>query len=236
MPVQSINSQPIHAMKKSHLLLSAILVFSGATIAAFGASSSGLQRAGGPPPRGGGHFHHPGPRPAPPPRYHRPVPVYHGGYYARPWRPSWARYYPGYYWGTGYWGPSYGVSMVYDMGNSNPYDDGTHAAAGAVIGGVAGAIIGNNSGSHHNGWNSWSGAVVGAGLGAIVGSIADNNVARGRQQQAARQQLTEQQVQQAERARQTAPAAGQAPQNVTIINNYYGGASSMSPANSLFGR
>jgi phage tail tape-measure protein len=126
--------------------------------------------------------------------------------------------------------------MVYDMGNSNPYDDGTHAAAGAVIGGVAGAIIGNNSGSHHNGWNSWSGAVVGAGLGAIVGSIADNNVARGRQQQAARQQLTEQQVQQAERARQTAPAAGQAPQNVTIINNYYGGASSMSPANSLFGR
>ncbi|MDR0901474.1 MAG: hypothetical protein LBM92_01755, partial [Opitutaceae bacterium] len=108
-------------MKKIHVLLSAILVFSGATIAAFGASSSGLQRAGGPS-SGGGRPHNPGPRPPSsprpaPPRYHRPAPVYYGGYYARPY-PLWAQYYPGYYWGTGYWGPSYGVSVVYDASPS----------------------------------------------------------------------------------------------------------------------
>ncbi|MDR2676337.1 MAG: glycine zipper 2TM domain-containing protein [Opitutaceae bacterium] len=222
-------------MKKSPLLLSALLVFSGAATAASGAGSGGLQRAGGPPPpRGADHFHHPG---------HRPAPVYHGGFHARHWHPYWARHYPGYYWETGYWGPAHDISVVYGASNSSPDNDGACTAAGAVIGGVAGAIIGNNSGSHRNGWNSWSGAAVGASLGALAGSIADHNAARDRRQEAARrqavqqqQQLAAQQIQQAERARQTAPEAGQTPQNVTIDSHPNGGADSMRPANSLFGR
>jgi hypothetical protein len=42
------------------------------------------------------------------------------------------------------------------------------AVNGALLGGIAGAIIGNNSGSlHHNGWQ---GAAIGAGAGLILGS------------------------------------------------------------------
>jgi len=52
------------------------------------------------------------------------------------------------------------------------YTSGT--AQGAVLGGVAGAIIGNNSGGRHAG----EGAIIGAVAGALIGNAADNSRAR----------------------------------------------------------
>ena len=47
---------------------------------------------------------------------------------------------------------------------------------GAILGGIAGAIIGNNSGSLHH--NAWQGAAIGAGTGLLFGAVADANRAR----------------------------------------------------------
>ena len=47
---------------------------------------------------------------------------------------------------------------------------------GALLGGIAGAIIGNNSGSLHH--NAWQGAAIGAGAGLLLGATADANSAR----------------------------------------------------------
>src|SRR5882672_12607706 len=53
---------------------------------------------------------------------------------------------------------------------------GPRAANGALLGGIAGAVIGHNSGSlSHNGWQ---GAAIGAGVGALLGAAADHNDAR----------------------------------------------------------
>ena len=109
------------------------------------------------------------------------------------------------------------------------YHDGDRAVRGALFGGLAGAIIGNNSGRH----NGARGAVIGATTGLILGAIADaNNRAydpaprirrHARYYQPASYVYT-----------QPAPAAP-APQQVTIINNYYV-TTPMSGANALFGR
>ena len=47
------------------------------------------------------------------------------------------------------------------------------AVNGALLGGLAGAIIGNNSGSLHH--NAWRGAAIGASAGLILGSAIDSN-------------------------------------------------------------
>jgi len=53
---------------------------------------------------------------------------------------------------------------------------GPRSAGGALLGGIAGAVIGHNSGSlSHNGWQ---GAAIGAGVGALLGSAADRNAGR----------------------------------------------------------
>jgi len=53
---------------------------------------------------------------------------------------------------------------------------GPRSVDGALLGGIAGAVIGHNSGSlSHNGWQ---GAAIGAGIGALLGAAADNNSAR----------------------------------------------------------
>jgi hypothetical protein len=50
------------------------------------------------------------------------------------------------------------------------------AANGALIGGVAGAIVGNNSGSLHH--DALAGAAIGATTGLVVGSIVDSSHAK----------------------------------------------------------
>ena len=52
---------------------------------------------------------------------------------------------------------------------------GPRSLDGALLGGMAGAVIGHNSGSlSHNGWQ---GAAIGAGAGALLGAVADNRAA-----------------------------------------------------------
>jgi ElaB/YqjD/DUF883 family membrane-anchored ribosome-binding protein len=136
-----------------------------------------------------------------------PAVVYRGGY---------GGYYGGrggYYGGVGYYGGGY-------YGGSAAWD-------GLFLGGLAGAIIGHNSGSlHHNGWR---GAAWGAGAGLLLGSLIDYN--RG-------PAIWERPVyvQPAQPAVAPAPAPQAQPQQVTIINNYYGNAAPMAQANSMFGR
>jgi uncharacterized protein YcfJ len=129
----------------------------------------------------------------------------------------------GYYGGGGY----YGRGGYYGGG----YYGGGAAADGVLLGALAGGIIGHNSGSF--GHNGWRGAAWGAGLGWILGSVADAN---------RRAVIWERPPVYVESAlpvvvqapAQPAPAA--APQQVTIINNYYGNAAPMGQANTLFGR
>jgi len=143
-----------------------------------------------------------------------PVP---SGYYS--YRPSYGRGFYGY---RGY----YGYSQPYyysDYGYGRP----SYASTGLLLGGLTGAIIGNNSHGH----NAWRGAAWGAGAGLLLGAIADQNVRESDERAAA--------VQDAEAAAavQNAAATQSAPQNVTIVNNYYSGSSTpMSSANGMFGR
>jgi len=112
------------------------------------------------------------------------------------------------------------------------YYRGSAAADGFFLGGLAGGMIGHTSGSfRHNGWR---GAAWGAGAGWLLGSIADAN---------RRVVIWERPPVYVEQAQpvvvpappQPAQPAAQ-PQQITIINNYYGNAAPMSQANGLFGR
>ncbi|MDO8541939.1 MAG: YMGG-like glycine zipper-containing protein [Opitutaceae bacterium] len=150
-----------------------------------------------------------------------------GGYYGRDFgrhnygyssyrhRPSYSfGYYPGY--ASDYY-PYYGSGYGY----------GSYGADGLFWGGLAGAIIGHNSGTFRH--DAWRGAAWGAGVGWLLGSVADaNRRAYPYTYPAAVQQAPAVQFQSA------APAQ---PQPVTIINNYYNApATPMSAANGLFGR
>jgi uncharacterized membrane protein len=100
-----------------------------------------------------------------------------------------------------------------------------YSAVGTFLGGIAGAIIGHNSGDlHHNGWR---GAALGATAGYVLGRIAEQNA---RAQEAVA--LAESQSP----AIVAIPPAPAAPQPVTIINNYPARPSPMAAANGLFGR
>jgi hypothetical protein len=114
------------------------------------------------------------------------------------------------------------------------YYGGRAARDGLFLGALAGGIIGHNHGGdwRHNGWR---GAAWGAGAGWLLGSIIDANryyydggygYSYPRTVVMAQPQPVV--VQSAQ------PAA--APQQVTIINNYYGNAAPMAQANALFGR
>ena len=140
--------------------------------------------------------------------------------------------------GDGYPGGGYG------------YYGGSAAQNGLWLGAMAGGIIGHNHGHdydhhgggdwhHHNNYyhnDGWRGAAWGAGAGWLLGSIIDANYGYygngyydyGYPRTAVMPQPQPVYVQSAPQ-----PAA---PQQVTIINNYYGNASPMAGANSLFGR
>jgi len=128
-------------------------------------------------------------------------------------------------------GPGYRGGSIY---RSYPYSGGyyysrpDYRGTGVFLGGLTGAIIGNNSrGFHHD---TWRGAAWGAGLGYIFGSIAEDNVRY-------RAAVVEPPPVYIQAPATPAPAVAQPPQQVTIINNYYNApATPMSAANGLFGR
>jgi outer membrane lipoprotein SlyB len=79
---------------------------------------------------------------------------------------------PGYYSpNVVYTDADYGYSS-YAVEDERP----NYAGRGLLLGGIAGAIIGNNSGDLHH--NAWRGAAYGAAAGYILGSIAENNARR----------------------------------------------------------
>jgi hypothetical protein len=118
----------------------------------------------------------------------------------------------------------------YGSGYPGGYYGGSAASDGLWLGALAGGIIGNNRGFGHS-RNGWRGAAWGAGAGWLLGSILDANYGNYGFGYPRRVAVPEAQPV----AVQAAPAAP-APQQVTIINNYYGNASPMAGANSLFGR
>lgn len=135
------------------------------------------------------------------------------------------RYYDGY--GLGY--PQYTIDDYDPYGTYGTYGTyrGSAAANGLLLGALAGGIIGHNSGDfRHNGWR---GAAWGAGAGWLLGTIADTNrrVVSNRQPELVAQPTV---------ALAPAPVGQPAAQPVTLINNYHGTPSAMSPANGLFGR
>jgi hypothetical protein len=147
-------------------------------------------------------------------------PSYYGAYRA-----------PVYYYDSGYYDSGYDYAPAYT------YAQPSYTASGTWLGAIAGAIIGNNSGSL--GHNAWRGAAYGAGLGYIFGAVADNNAARARASAAAQANASvviAAPAPAAPAATAVTPAANPQ-QPITIINNYYNGATPpMSQANGLFGR
>jgi uncharacterized protein YcfJ len=161
------------------------------------------------------------------PGYHRPSvfysdfhrPHYGYGYFSRPsfYRPYVYRSEPVYY---------YDASDTYVAARPN------YAGSGLFLGALAGAIIGNNSGSL--GHNAWRGAAYGAGAGLLIGSIAESRARRAESAEAAAATLAN------AAAAPAAPATSVGQQATTIINNNYYNSPApttpMSAANSMFGR
>jgi uncharacterized protein YcfJ len=129
---------------------------------------------------------------------------------------------PGYYYSTG---PHYAPAIYRPTPD---YARPSRTATTTLLGGVAGAIIG-----HNNGRRAWQGAAIGAGAGYVLGRLSETAPAR-RPVSAGyapyyhyRRSFAGVSV--------TPPQP--VPQQITVINNYYGSAAtSMSSANSLFGR
>ncbi len=128
----------------------------------------------------------------------------------------------GYYGGYGYGYPYHGSYGYYSSGSS--------ATNGFLLGALAGGIIGHNSGDfRHNGWR---GAAWGAGAGWLLGSVIDAN-----RRPVVYSDPAPMIVQQPAVASQPQAQSAQAqPQQITIINNYYGGSTPMSGVNGMFGR
>lgn len=152
--------------------------------------------------------------------YHRPY-YGHGfgyGHWSRPtfYRPYVYRSEPVYY---------YDPVDTYVSARPN------YAGSGLFLGALAGAIIGNNSGSL--GHNAWRGAAYGAGAGLLLGSIAESRARRAEAAEAAASNS-------APASQSAAPATSVGQQATTIINNNYyntpAPATPMSAANSMFGR
>jgi outer membrane lipoprotein SlyB len=113
-----------------------------------------------------------------------------------------------------------------------------YAVTGAVLGGVAGGVIGHNSGRR-----TAEGIAIGAGAGLLLGGVAEYSARREEAARATYQQpVYVSQSSVPATLLTTTPVVTQTvqhqPQQVTIINNYYGPANPgpLSSANALFGR
>jgi hypothetical protein len=159
---------------------------------------------------------------------HRPGYVYQARHFDR--------HYSGYRGSYGYaYVPSYGYYSGYGYGypyygSYGYYGSGSAAGTGLLLGALAGGIIGHNSGDfRHNGWR---GAAWGAGAGWLLGSVIDAN-----RRPVVYSNPAPIVVQQPAAVVQAPVQPAQAqPQQVTIINNYYGGSTPMSAVNGMFGR
>lgn len=149
---------------------------------------------------------------------------FYSPYYYAPYR------YPVY---SAYRYPVYGYGYPYPVYSySAPVS--SRAATGMMLGTIAGAAIGHNSSSLHH--DAWAGAAIGAASGWLLGSVADSRAAARERDRAARSAETAP-VPASTVSTASAPTAQTTdPQTVIINNNYYGSASPMSSANSMFGR
>jgi outer membrane lipoprotein SlyB len=145
---------------------------------------------------------------------------YYGGHYYR------GPYAHGYYSHDYYYGPGYNSRRP------------NYAVGGALLGGLAGGIIGHNNGRH-----TAEGIAIGAGAGLLMGGLAEYELRRRERLSPYYYEYPQQVViSQPATVLTTTPVVTQsvqeqAPQPVTVINNYASGSSSvMSSANALFGR
>jgi len=150
---------------------------------------------------------------------YRNTPAYYGyGHYGR----------PSHY---GRHGGNYGyVSTEAPLYSDNYYGGTDYAGSGLLWGALAGAVIGNNSGSLRH--NAWRGAAYGAATGYILGSIAESNARR--RESAVTQVVTTPAPNYAEAPEPIYPSAQASSAEASPKPS--APASSMSAANSLFGR
>jgi hypothetical protein len=163
----------------------------------------------------------------------------HGGNYGRSHRStsySFGYYGPAYALSYGHYPVSYGYYYrpyvyqpspvyVYDGGDyDTSYTRPNYLGNGLALGAIAGAILGNNSGSL--GHSAWRGAAYGAGAGLLIGAIADHNARR-------REAATSVPSVSAASAPSPVPAAVAQPRLITAPA---APASSMGDANRMFGR
>ena len=153
----------------------------------------------------------------PPPAYPRTYVYRHGPAYHH--RPAYVYYGGGY---DGFGGSAYAYGDDYVGGRPN------YAANGLLLGGLAGGIIGHNSGDlRHNGWR---GAAYGATAGYLLGALAENQARR-------REAILTQQA-----AAEPAPAAAESAAPPAAVASTAEPATPaaapppMAAANSLFGR
>lgn len=119
-------------------------------------------------------------------------------------------------------GPAHGAPVYY---TTPSYAQPSRTATTTLLGGVAGAIIG-----HNNGRRAWQGAAIGAGTGYVFGRLTEPTPV-------VRHSSASVYAPYAYYRQPVVVTAAPAPQQITIINNYYGTAATpMSNANAMFGR
>lgn len=160
-------------------------------------------------------------------------------YRAPLYRPS----YPYRHTGAAYYNPWYTPTVLVSAnagsrGNYRPaygtYGRPNNASRGLLLGGIAGAIIGHNNSRSHNGWR---GAAIGAGAGWLLGTILDSASYRNYSDDNTYAYQADNAYLASDSSVQESAPQQPATQNVQIINNYYNAPkTSMSEANSLFGR
>ena len=155
-------------------------------------------------------------------------PAYSFCYAGYPWYSPWYAYSPAYYPAYGY---DYYPGYSYGYAGTRP----NYAVNGTLLGALTGGIIGNSI--HHQGWE---GAGIGAAAGLLLGSVAEHNARANEQSYYAPPAISYAAPSRVANAPTVndAPMAPAAPRMEDSGGASYrpAGNSSMSGANSLFGR